>query len=161
MSEQPMNDSKFSRYFVAMLLSMTALTAILMVFASINAGEVNDRLKAEKDAAKIPAIIAQIAPIGKVTIGAVAIAVPEAQAEEVNGETVYNGACAACHSAGVAGAPIVGNADQWSARIAKGNDALYIGAINGIGAMPAKGGQAGLSDEQVKAAVDYMIQASK
>lgn len=160
MSEQPMNDSKFSRYFVAMLLLMTALTGILMVLASINASEVNANLKAEKDAEITPSIVEQIAPIGKVTIGAVASAVPVAQAEEVNGETVYNGACAACHNSGVAGAPVVGKADQWTARLAKGNDTLYSSAINGIGAMPARGGQS-ISDEQVQAAVDYMIAASK
>lgn len=160
MSEQPMNDSKFSRYFVGMLLAMTALTAILMVLASINADDVNTRLQAEKDAEKTPSIVEQIAPIGKVAIGAVVSTVPEAQAEEVNGETVYNGACAACHGAGIAGAPAVGNKDQWVARLAKGNDALYANAINGIGAMPARGGQS-LSDEQVQAAVDYMIEASK
>ena len=161
MSEQPMNDSKFSRYFVGMLLVMTVLTGVLMVLASINASEVNARLKAEQEAEKIPSIVQQIAPIGKVTIGAVASTVPEAQAEEVNGETVYNGACLACHSAGIAGAPVVGNAEQWTARISKGNDTLYANAINGIGGMPAKGGQAGLSDEQVKAAVDFMLQASQ
>ncbi len=165
MSEQPMSDNKFSRNFIGMIIAMTVLTAILMVLATINAGEVNERLRAEKDAERTPSIVEQIAPIGKVAIGKVAIgtvanAVPEAQAQEVSGETVYNAACVACHSSGVAGAPIVGKAEQWTARLGKGQDTLYDSAINGLGAMPARGGQS-LSDDEVKAAVDYMVQASQ
>lgn len=162
MSEQPMSDSKFSRNFVGMLIAMTILTAILMVLASINASDVNDRLQAEKDAEKLPSIVEQIAPIGKVAVGAVASAIPEAQAEEeLDGGKVYNGACAACHGAGIAGAPVAGDASQWTTRIAQGIDTLYANAINGIGAMPAKGGQSALSDDAVKAAVDYIIETSK
>ncbi|MGH1426440.1 MAG: c-type cytochrome [Arenicella sp.] len=160
MSEQPMSDNKFSRNFIGMIIAMTVLTAILMVLATINAGEVNERLRAEKDAERTPSIVEQIAPIGKVAIGTVANAVPEAQAQEVSGETVYNAACVACHSSGVAGAPIVGKAEQWTARLGKGQDTLYDSAINGLGAMPARGGQS-LSDDEVKAAVDYMVQASQ
>jgi cytochrome c5 len=62
---------------------------------------------------------------------------------------------------GAAGAPITGKVDQWSVRIAKGNDTLYNNAINGIGVMPAKGGLMSLSDDDVKLAVDYMIDQSK
>ncbi len=160
MSEQPMSDNKFSRNFIGMIIAMTVLTAILMVLATINAGEVNERLRAEKDAERTPSIVEQIAPIGRVAIGTVANAVPEAQAQEVSGETVYNAACVACHSSGVAGAPIVGKAEQWTARLGKGQDTLYDSAINGLGAMPARGGQS-LSDDEVKAAVDYMVQASQ
>ena len=155
-----MSDSKFSRNFIGMIIAMTALTAILMVLATINAGDVNKRLRAEKDAEKTPSIVEQIAPIGKVAIGTVVNAVPEAQAQEVSGEKVYNAACIACHSSGVAGAPIVGKADQWTGRLSKGQDTLYDSALNGLGAMPARGGQS-LSDDEVKAAVDYMVQASQ
>ncbi len=73
----------------------------------------------------------------------------------------YDGKCAACHGFGVAGAPKVGEAAQWSDRIAKGEDTLYENAINGFtgetGVMPAKGGFVNLSDDEVKAIVDYMI----
>ena len=74
---------------------------------------------------------------------------------------IYNSVCMSCHMSGAAGAPITGKIDQWSERIAKGNDTLYNNAINGIGVMPAKGGLMSLSDDDVKLAVDYMIDQSK
>ncbi len=55
-------------------------------------------------------------------------------------------------------APKPGDAAAWEPRLAKGKDVLYTSAISGIGAMPAKGGRADVSDDAVKAAVDYMIQ---
>ena len=77
------------------------------------------------------------------------------------GKKLYKTVCFTCHDAGVAGAPIVGNKAQWAARIAQGQDALYHTALNGKGAMPAKGGNPALDDNVVKAAVDYMVSHSK
>ncbi len=84
-------------------------------------------------------------------------------ATTVDGESVYNQACAACHGTGAGGAPMVGKVDQWAPRIAKGMDALHDAGVNGIAgtAMMAKGGRADLSDEQVVAAVDYMVENSQ
>ena len=83
----------------------------------------------------------------------------------VDGQKVYQSACIACHGAGVAGAPMVGNASVWADRIAAGNDSLYANAINGLvgssGVMPAKGGNTTLSDAEVKAAVDHMVSQSQ
>ena len=83
----------------------------------------------------------------------------------VDGQKVYQSACIACHGAGVAGAPMVGNAAAWTDRIAAGNDSLYANAINGLvgssGVMPAKGGNTTLSDAEVKAAVDHMVSQSQ
>ena len=78
-----------------------------------------------------------------------------------SGKDIYNSVCMSCHMSGAAGAPITGKVDQWSERIAKGNDTLYNNAINGIGVMPAKGGLMSLNDDDVKLAVDYMIDQSK
>ena len=78
-----------------------------------------------------------------------------------SGKDVYNSVCMSCHMSGAAGAPVTGKADQWTDRLAKGNDTLYSNAINGIGVMPAKGGLMSLSDEEVKLAVDYMLEESK
>ncbi len=74
------------------------------------------------------------------------------------GEKVYQQACLMCHEAGVAGSPMTGDAAAWADRIAQGRDKLVENAINGIGVMPPKGGQSQLSDEDVAAAVDYLIQ---
>jgi len=89
------------------------------------------------------------------------LAVPEPVATPMSGAEVYNSACLACHGAGVAGAPILGNQEQWAARIAQGLDVLKEHAINGYsgaaGYMPAKGGRMDLSDDEVGASVEYMV----
>ena len=74
----------------------------------------------------------------------------------MDGEMIYNSACQACHMSGAAGAPRL-VAAQWEDRLDKGKDTLVSHAINGFNAMPAKGGRADLSDEQVRASVEYML----
>ncbi|MDX1594229.1 MAG: c-type cytochrome [Gammaproteobacteria bacterium] len=83
-----------------------------------------------------------------------------------DGKATYEAVCSACHNPAVAPtmkSPALGNKDDWAPRIAKGMDALYNSAINGVPgtAMVAKGGNPNLSDEEVKAAVDYMVSQSK
>ena len=86
---------------------------------------------------------------------------PEPVATAMSGPQVYNSACLACHGAGIAGAPILGNLEQWAPRIAQGLDVLKGHAIDGysgaVGYMPAKGGRMDLSDDEVSAAVEYMV----
>ena len=76
----------------------------------------------------------------------------------IDGEAIYNQVCMACHMTGAAGAPIRGEADQWSARMEQGIETLYDHSINGFNAMPAKGGNPNLSDDEVKAATDYLVE---
>ncbi len=78
-----------------------------------------------------------------------------------SGEAVYNEVCVACHLSGVAGAPKTSDKVAWEPRISKGDDTLYQNAINGIGLMPAKGGGGFLSDDEIRAAVDYMVDNSQ
>ena len=78
-----------------------------------------------------------------------------------DGKTVYNTVCAGCHGAGVLGAPKFGDKAAWAPRIAQGIATLNSHAINGIRAMPARGGAASLSDDEVKAGVEYMVNGSK
>lgn len=78
-------------------------------------------------------------------------------AENTLGKDTYQAACALCHASGVAGAPVTGDAGQWQERVAKGQDVLVHNVINGIGAMPAKGGQTQLSDDAIMAAVSFML----
>ncbi|CAM4204920.1 c-type cytochrome [Vreelandella rituensis] len=76
----------------------------------------------------------------------------------LDGELLYaSSGCNVCHDNGVAGAPILGDADAWAARLEKGSATLYDHAINGFNAMPAKGGNPNLADEEVQAIVDYMM----
>lgn len=76
------------------------------------------------------------------------------------GDAVYKAVCAACHASGVAGAPKVGDAGAWSARIGQGQSTLVNNAINGIRGMPAKGGNPDLADIEVERAVVFMANQS-
>jgi len=73
----------------------------------------------------------------------------------LDGEMIYNNVCTTCHSTGVAGAPKPGSPEM-AARAEKGADALLQSALNGLNAMPARGGRADLSDEQIQAVIDFM-----
>jgi len=92
-------------------------------------------------------------------VAAAVAAAPAAGAPD--GKKVYDGVCAVCHAAGIAGAPKFGDKAAWAPRLKTGMDALYASAIKGKAAMPPKGGNASLSDAEVKAAVDYMAAAAK
>lgn len=78
-------------------------------------------------------------------------------ADLVMGEKVYTATCLSCHGAGVLGAPKFGDAAAWQPRVAKGMEVLYTSALNGFKMMPPRGGNAVLKDEEMKAAVDYMV----
>jgi cytochrome c5 len=105
------------------------------------------------------------APAPEVAAPAPAPAPEPVVAENVLGKSVFNKTCALCHAAGVAGAPKPGDTADWGPRIAQGNDLLYKHAMEGFtgakGMMPARGGNAALTDDEVKAAVDYMVGLSK
>ena len=106
----------------------------------------------------------RIAPAGKSCLeGESCAAAPVAAVASGprNGEQVYSTKCFTCHASGVAGAPKVGDAGQWAARIAQGNEALYTNAIKGLNGMPAKGLCMDCSDDEIKAAVDHMVIGSK
>lgn len=77
------------------------------------------------------------------------------------GQKTYESSCAACHATDAMGAPPAGNKAAWDAKLKKGKDAVYTNGIKGINAMPPKGGNSSLTDEQFKAAVDFMIDSAK
>jgi cytochrome c5 len=90
-----------------------------------------------------------------------AAAAPAATADAGNGKKVYDSSCMACHSTGAAGAPKLGDKAAWAPRIAQGIDTLHTHAVTGIRAMPPRGTCATCSDDDLKAAVDYMVGESK
>lgn len=109
-------------------------------------------------------IKARLAPVGSSCMSGddcAAAPAPAAAAGPKSGKDVYGSFCTTCHGAGVMGAPRSGSADDWAPRISKGIDTLYTHALNGFNAMPAKGMCAACSDDEIKAAVDYMIESSK
>lgn len=104
----------------------------------------------------------RIAPVGEVCLegedcGTTAPAAESSDGPR-SGEEVYQASCNSCHGAGVAGAPVTGDADAWSARVDKGMETLIDHAINGFNAMPAKGGCGSCSDEEIQAAVEHMVE---
>ncbi len=73
------------------------------------------------------------------------------------GELIVKKNCKVCHAQGINGAPIIGNKKMWGDRAAKGKDVLVQSAMNGFGLMPAKGGNAALTESEIKLAVSYML----
>ena len=90
-----------------------------------------------------------------------AVAAAPAGNDAGKGKSIYDTSCAACHAAGVAGAPKAGDKAAWAPRLKTGKDVLYASVIKGKGAMPPKGGNASASDADLKAAVDYLVGLAK
>ena len=113
------------------------------------------------------AVAAAPAAAGAAAAGAAPAAAPaatkpvSAAGDASKGKSVYDSACTACHSTGVAGAPKLGDKAAWAPRLQQGNDVLYQSSLKGKGAMPPKGGNTALSDADVKAAVDFMVSQVK
>lgn len=74
---------------------------------------------------------------------------------------IYEESCSACHANKAIGAPVLGDKESWAEVMKKGVDTVYNNALNGVNAMPPKGGNMDLSDDELKAVVDYMISQSK
>ncbi|MDN3679614.1 cytochrome c5 family protein [Vibrio tapetis subsp. quintayensis] len=124
-----------------------SLLAATLVFSSSAFATSVDRDAIEK----------RIQPVGQVYLaGSEPVAAEPAGPRD--GATVYNTFCTACHTSGVSGAPIKGDAGQWGSRIAQGRDVLNNHAINGFNAMPAKGSCMDCSDDEIIAAIDHMIE---
>jgi cytochrome c5 len=82
-------------------------------------------------------------------------------ASAADGQTIYRQSCQSCHASGVAGAPKLGDKDAWAPRIATGMDAMMASVMNGKNAMPPKGACMSCSDDDLKAAVQYMVDEAK
>ncbi len=152
--------------------NMVIVLVILVVFAFsifFIAKDVGFKEDQETGPAGIAALEKRIRPVAGVYTGEdgpAAIEEVAAQAEpaqavafdgSLDGEMIYTSVCAACHATGVAGAPQPGT-PAMAQRIEKGMDALMQTALNGLNAMPARGGRPDLSDEQMQAVVEFMTQ---
>jgi cytochrome c5 len=163
-------DDVFLREFGVILLALTAFTVIVFFTARAIGGSsfaetqnspqaVLDRIRpfGQVRVGKSEETLAAAAPAAPATAPA---AEPAASAAGQGGEAVYTKACIVCHSTGVAGAPKVGDKAAWEPRLAQGMDTLMSTALKGKGAMPPKGGHANLSDAEIKAAIEYMLEKS-
>ncbi len=100
-------------------------------------------------------VAARIQPVGRVEFGQAGAA-----AGARSGEAIVKAVCAACHQTGVANAPKIGDRSAWAAHIEHGLNGMVQTAIQGKGAMPPKGGDASLTDEEVARAVVFMANHS-
>ena len=165
-----MNDNQFATTMMTILGVLIALTVVIMIIANILMPGSNY----SQDSLIQGSIEDRIQPIGTLAIAGVTpvnasegsdgsagtnLAANDAGASK-SAEDLYT-ACAVCHNAGVLNAPKLGDKVGWGARVAKGVDALYASAINGINGMPPKGGRADYSDGDIKKVVDYMLESVK
>ena len=97
-----------------------------------------------------------VAVVEKAAAPAVVATAAPAASKGKSGQEVYKAVCSMCHGGGLMGAPKFGDKEQWAPRIAQGHDTLVSHAVKGIRMMPAKGGNADLSDDEVAGAVKYM-----
>lgn len=154
------NDKQFATVFVVVLAGLAILAVILYLIAGYLTEEVAT-YKAEE------VILENIKPVGQVNIAGEATqeaAVMEdttAVTEPMSGEQIYQSSCVACHGSGVAGAPKLGDAAAWAPRIAQGMGTLLTHAVNGLNAMPPKGTCASCSEEDLQAAIEYMVGQSQ
>ncbi len=140
---------------------MKLLSAALLASAlTLAACEQKSTAPAQEASAASTAPATTTAPTTPAASETTAAAAPENEL----GKKAFNKTCAMCHPAGVGGAPKPGDKADWAPRIAQGMDVLYKHAIEGFtgakGMMPARGGST-MSDEEVKAAVDYMVDKSR
>ena len=163
-------DLVFLKHFsqvIALLVGITICLILLGIYF-------NGMKKVEPNPAAQARTLANIAPAGAVFAGATGAAAQAAAAQAaldaakgqvayggtLDGSVIFGNLCTGCHTAGVGGAPKLTKAD-WAARIAQGKDTLYSHAMNGFkgnnGQMPARGGNPALSDDQVKATIDWML----
>jgi cytochrome c5 len=82
------------------------------------------------------------------------------EAAPIDADRIYKEVCRICHQAGLNAAPKYGNKILWGKVVQKGRDVVYQNSINGFRAMPPRGGRTTLTDEEVIAAVDYMVEGS-
>jgi cytochrome c5 len=137
------------------IMKKNILLALLMVGALAACGE-----KAAAPAAPAAVVVEApvvAAPAAAAAAAAAPVVVAASAADLAIGEKVYTTTCLSCHGAAVLGAPKLGDKPTWTPRIAKGVDVLYKSAMEGLKMMPPRGGNAALKDEELKAAVDYMV----
>lgn len=161
------HDQSFLKHFAQLIGGLALLTVVLILGARF----IHDQQPQPVDAARAAATLASIAPVGAVYAGddgsaalaevkAASAPAPAEAAAAPDGAKVYAGLCGACHGAGVAGAPKLEKA-AWEARAAQGVDTLFAHARDGFtgkaGLMPARGGNPALSDDEVRAAVQWML----
>ena len=136
------------------LISALALLATVAFFVAALIGIIM-AIPSDDGSRKQAAVIDRIKPVARIVLTDPNAAPPVAAV--LTGPEVYNKVCMACHATGASGAPKVGAKDLWEPRFAQGLDTLVNHAVNGIRAMPAKGGNPALTEANIRDAIVYML----
>jgi cytochrome c5 len=154
----------------SLVIGILALFALGIYVGVSKLSKVTQEIYTADTAEYQAAIQDRIRPVGQVYLPGEEASAGEPRVQEavqadpvatvLSGPQVYNEACLMCHGSGIGGAPTLDNTESWAPRIAQGADTLYQHAIEGYtgqsGFMPPKGARMDLSDDEIKAAVDYM-----
>ncbi|WP_298111902.1 c-type cytochrome [Bradyrhizobium sp.] len=172
MASTETSDTQFFNLFSLVLGILIAVAIMLFVTARLIGAHTQGEY-VESDPLRVHTLEQNIAPFSREAVAgqdnsaltaAAAPAAPagggSAAAVPTTGQAAFQAVCSACHGAGINGAPKAGDKAAWAARIAQGKDVLYQHAINGIRAMPARGGST-WPDATVRMAVDYMVSLVK
>ena len=165
-------DQIFLQNFIIIIVMLLGMICLFVILSRVFGG--NEQVIARQRAM---VLVEETRPIGKVRFNrdngisssstATASGTTVAVSDNVEpGQRVYDSLCTSCHSTGLPNIPQLGDVEDWDGRIAQGELLLYERAINGFTAasgmaMPAKGGNTALTDDEVRAAVDYMIENSQ
>lgn len=167
-----MSDQQFVKSFSWMIIWLVVLTVVLIGLGVVIGSDIDEKRRAQSQGQFTQSIVAnRTKPVGELNVGEVPTAsqqpantqegIEVADATGGVGKTVYDTACFICHATGVTGAPKPGDLADWTPRIEQGVETLYMHAINGYqgqkGVMPPKGGNLLISDDEVRAAVDYLV----
>lgn len=157
-------DRTFVITFIGVIAVLIGVTIALIILATTT-GSLDTAQQEERTALARERAEARLQPVGAVRLSGEPM--PEslqpkaAAAEEpMSAEQVVQNVCAGCHAAGVLGAPKIGDTAAWQQRMQQGLDTVVANAINGIRGMPPRGGNASLTDEQVREAVILMLKDS-
>ena len=164
-------DKAFFKNFTIVLIILVVLMLTFMVLGNMFGGgdESSDNATAEVMKNTEPVANIQMAgdePEAPAAEESTEMVAASEEGGDDAGKKTYGGICVACHGSGIPNIPQLGDAAAWAPRIEQGIDILYEHAIVGyMGTsgmpMPAKGGNPALSDEEVKAAVDYIVSSSQ
>lgn len=168
-------DVVFLKHF-SMVIGALALVAVVLIVLALH---IYDKHPAPQSPEAGKEVAERIAPVGGVYAGdtgrAAMVAAQEAAKKaaaaqvayggSTDGKFIYGSLCHSCHDNGAGGAPKITDKGAWAPRVAQGAETLLKHAIEGFtgrsGAMPARGGNPGLTDEQVKATVEWMVSQVK
>jgi cytochrome c5 len=146
--------SNLGKYLIKLTKSIAFWIICLVVIVPVAYAKLSGSLS-------VDAITERLKPMGKINIeGAAAAAAKQAHGGPRTPHDIYEHNCKMCHGPGLAGAPKYGNKAEWAPRISQGFDTLVKAAWNGIRAMPPKGNCLDCSEDEIKATVEYMVDAA-